>query len=70
MSSAATNTENVIRSDELYPLDEACRRMLWKKAALRAARRRGLKVRYTGRNGYILGKDLIAFIESEATVND
>jgi hypothetical protein len=36
-------------------------------AALRDARRKGLAVRYYGRQGYILGEDAIAFIQISGT---
>jgi hypothetical protein len=36
------------------------------QAALREARRGGLKVRYVGRRGFVLGADLIDFIRNTA----
>ena len=51
-----------ILSDALYRLDEAAARMGWGGHALRAARRRGLKIHRCGKRGYIAGRDLIAFV--------
>jgi hypothetical protein len=48
----------------LYRLDEAKARLGWGAAAMRQARRRGLRVRYAGRNAYLLGRDIIAHIEA------
>jgi hypothetical protein len=43
-------------------LDEAAARLGWGGHALRAARRRGLKVHRCGKRGYVAGRDLLAFI--------
>lgn len=51
-----------ILSDALYRLDEAAARMGWGGHALRAARRRGLKIYRCGKRGYVAGKDLLDFI--------
>jgi hypothetical protein len=51
-----------ILSDALYRLDEAAARLGWGGHALRAARRRGLKVHRCGKRGYVAGRDLLAFI--------
>ncbi len=56
-----------IRPDELYRFDEAAARLGWGDAALRAARRRGLKIHRAGKRNYVLGSDLLAFITREAT---
>jgi hypothetical protein len=39
--------------------------MGWGAHALRAARRRGLKVHRCGKRGYIAGRDLLAFVTQE-----
>lgn len=54
-----------ILPDALYRLDEAAARMGWGAHALRAARRRGLKVRRSGKRGYILGQDLIDHVSTQ-----
>ena len=51
-----------IVSDALYRLDEAAARMGWGGHALRAARRRGLKIHRCGKRGYVAGADLLAFV--------
>ena len=51
-----------ILSDALYRLDEAAARLGWGGHALRAARRRGLKVHRSGKRGYVTGRDLLDFI--------
>ena len=56
--------------DALYRLDEACARMGWGIHALRAARRRGLKIHRCGKRGYVAGADLLAFITKEGGSTD
>lgn len=51
-----------IVGDALYRLDEAAARMGWGGHALRAARRRGLKVHRCGKRGYVSGRDLLLFV--------
>ena len=51
-----------ILSDALYRLDEAAARLGWGGHALRAARRRGLKIHRCGKRGYVCGADLLNFI--------
>ena len=52
----------LILADALYRLDEAAARMGWGGHALRAARRRGLKVHRCGKRGYVSGADLLSFV--------
>ena len=54
-----------INVDTLYRLDEAAARLGWGDHALRAARRRGLKIHRSGNRNYVLGSDLLAFITKE-----
>jgi len=58
---AATAKSGEIRSDTLYTIDEVKKRLGLGIAALRSARRRGLRVQRIGRRGYILGRDLINY---------
>jgi hypothetical protein len=51
-----------INVDSLYRLDEAAARLGWGDHALRAARRRGLKIHRSGKRNYVLGSDLLVFI--------
>ena len=54
----------VISADSLYTLGEVRERLKLGEAAMRQARRAGLKVRTIGRRRYVLGKDLLDFVES------
>jgi hypothetical protein len=56
------NVPGAIVADALYRLDEAAARMGWGGHALRAARRRGLKIHRCGKRGYVAGADLLAFV--------
>lgn len=56
-----------IHPDALYRLDEAAARMGWGAHALRAARRRGLKVHRAGKRGYIVGRDLLSHVVEGGT---
>ena len=64
---AATNASErpgEIAADSMYTLEEIQKRLGLGQAAMRTARRAGLKVRRIGRRGYVLGKDLLAYVES------
>lgn len=60
---AATPSAGEINANSIYTLDEIRSRLGLGLAALRTARRKGLKVRRIGRRGYLLGKDVMAYIE-------
>ena len=51
-----------IITDALYRLDEAAARLGWGGHALRAARRRILKIHRCGKRGYVTGRDLLSFV--------
>jgi hypothetical protein len=53
-----------ISADSLYTLAEVKQRLKLGNYALRQARRAGLQVRRIGRRAYVLGRDLIQFVES------
>ena len=55
-----------VRADALYTLDEIRHRLGLGQAALRMARRAGLPVRTIGRRRFVLGKDLIQFVERDS----
>ncbi len=57
----------VILPDALYRLDEAAARAGWGGHALRAARRRGLRIHRYGKRGYVAGRDLLDFITRGGT---
>ena len=53
----------IISVHELYTLEEARRRLRWTESALRAARRRGLKLLSCGKRKYVSGKEIVRFLE-------
>jgi hypothetical protein len=53
-----------VSENEVYTLEELQQRLKLGQHALRMARRAGLKVRRIGRRGYVLGRDIMQFIES------
>ncbi len=61
---AVAEAEGRITADAMYTLGEISQRMKLGTHALRMARRAGLPVRYIGRRGFVLGKDLIAYVEA------
>jgi hypothetical protein len=63
---SATAIEGRITADSVYTLAEIQQRLGLGVHAIRMARRAGLPERYIGRRGFVLGKDLIAYIESSA----
>ncbi len=60
---AATLSAGCIAADQLYALEEIRARLGLGVAALRTARRQGLKVRRIGRRGYLLGRDVMEYVE-------
>ena len=68
--SATTQDVGHISADSLYTLDEIKRRLGLGAHAMRQARRKGLAVRRIGRRGYVLGKDLLAYVESAGNRSD
>jgi hypothetical protein len=56
----------LVTSDCLYTLDEIQERLKLGQHAMRQARRAGLRVRRIGRRGYVLGRDVLQFVESAA----
>jgi hypothetical protein len=55
-----------VTADAVYTLDEIQRRLQLGQHALRMARRAGLKVRRIGRRGYVLGRDVLEFVQTAA----
>jgi len=66
--SAVVSDPGVVKSDAAYSLAEVKSRFHLGTAALRTARRRGLRVRRIGRRSFILGRDLIEYLDKCATV--
>jgi hypothetical protein len=57
----------VISLMELYTLEEARARLRWSDSALRAAKRRGLKLLACGKRRYIAGQEILRFLQSQQT---
>ena len=60
--------ETLIDARHVYSLDEASRRMGLGTAAIRQARRNGLKIRKLGRRSYVLGEDVIEYLKNHAKI--
>jgi hypothetical protein len=63
-SSAQPEPAGLITADALYTLGEIQQRLKLGQHAMRQARRAGLPVRRIGRRAYVLGRDVIAFLDS------
>ncbi len=55
-------TTGVINPAELYTLNAFKRRLGLADAALRSARRKGLRVTYVHKHGFVLGRDWIEYV--------
>jgi hypothetical protein len=61
----------LVRSDEVYTLTEFKRRVGFRNdAALRSARRKGLKVVYAHGHGYVFGADWLDYLKSVSSPQD
>lgn len=60
-------TDGFILPDALYTFEEVEERLHFGKHVRRKAQRKGLKVRYYGRQGYVLGRDLIEHIVNNSS---
>jgi hypothetical protein len=58
----------VIRADCAYSLDQVKNRLGLGTAAIRTARRKGLTVRRVGRKSFVLGADLLTYIQEHANI--
>ncbi len=65
---AETIGNGEIRADAVYSLPEAQARLNWGSWAFRTARRNGLTVRRVGTRSYVMGRDLLAYIETAGKV--
>jgi hypothetical protein len=52
----------VISVLEIYRLEEAKARLGWSDSALRAAKRRGLRVLVCGKRRYLTGREILRFL--------
>lgn len=57
----------VIQADAAYSLEQV-KALGLGTCALRTARRNGLAVRRVGRRSYVLGRDLLTYLENDAKV--
>lgn len=57
----------VISVLEFYRIEEAKARLGWSDSALRAAKRRGLRVLVCGKRRYVSGKEILRFLEDQFT---
>lgn len=57
----------VISTLEIYTLNEARSRLGWTESALRSAKRRGLTLLQSGKRKYVTGKEILRFLEAEAS---
>lgn len=62
--SALPRVPGVISLAEIYTLTEARARLGWTEAALRAAKRRGLRLLVCGKRRYITGQEILRFLQS------
>ena len=57
----------VISADEAYSLDNLKQDFSLGTAAIRTARKKGLPVKKIGRKSYVMGKDLLQYLDEHAT---
>ena len=65
-SNPRPDAPGLVTADALYTLAEIQERLKLGQHAMRQARRAGLRVRRIGRRGYVLGRDVMAFIDATA----
>lgn len=58
----------VISVDHAYSLEQVRDRLGLGTAALRTARRKGLIVRRIGRRSFVMGRDLLQYLDEHATI--
>lgn len=63
----ATTLPGEISANSLYTLSAVKERLGLGVHAMRTARRRGLIVHRIGRRGFVLGRDLIEYVEKNTT---
>jgi hypothetical protein len=50
---------------EVYTIEEAKARLGWTDSALRAAKRRGLRLMACGKRRYVAGREILRFLQSQ-----
>ena len=58
-----SDAPGLVSADCLYTLAEVQERLRLGQAAMRQARRAGLRVRKIGRRRYVLGRDLMTYVD-------
>ena len=58
----------VISVNEAYTLDQVKSRLGIGTSALRTARHKGLQVRRIGRKSFVMGRDILAYLDEHAVV--
>jgi len=58
----STGVPGVLSADEVYTLHELQRRLRLGRHALRAMRRRGLRVHRVANRGFVVGRDFLDFV--------
>lgn len=61
--SKGSSPPGVVSLQDIYTITEARRRLGWSESALRAARRRGLKLLTCGKRRYVTGQEILRFLE-------
>lgn len=68
MSGTSSPVAGSVRSDEVLTIGALETRFGWGVHALRSARRNGLKVRRVGKRSFVLGADVLQFIERQGRI--
>jgi hypothetical protein len=66
MAKTQSQFAGVIDPAFLYRFDEAAKRMGWGRPAADAAKRRGLKTMKSGKRLYVLGREILEFIQRDS----
>jgi len=64
LATSQPDSPGCVASDCIYTLAEIRARLKLGQHAIRQARRAGLRVHRIGRRAFLLGRDLIAFVEA------
>jgi hypothetical protein len=67
MNESTSQPPGIIAADCVYQLDDAQARLGLGKQAWRTARREGLPIRRVGRRRYVIGRDVITWLQTRPT---
>ena len=62
------HSPGVISLLEVYTIAEAKSRLRWSDSALRAAKRRGLRLLLCGKRRYVTGREILRFLQSQQSI--